>query len=116
MWCVYSRWRSRCCCSVSFSSCLVWIAMSSIYTESHPWVTSVQKIVFIIIWKVADEFVRPKNIMVGLNNPLGVRKVAFHSSPSLIQMLLYPQWTLTFVKSVQPLSLSITCGINGETL
>ncbi len=72
--------------------------------------------VFIIIWKVAGELVRLKNMTVGLNSPFGVRKVAFHSSPSLICILLYPQQTLTFVKRVQPLNLSMTWGISGEML
>jgi hypothetical protein len=54
------------------------------YTESHPCIISFWNIVFIIIWKVTGEFVRPKNITVGLNNPSGVRNTAFHSSPSLI--------------------------------
>ena len=40
-------------------------------------------VVFIIIWKVAGEFVRPKNIMVGSNSPSGVRNAAFYLSPSL---------------------------------
>src|SRR6266404_6107500 len=115
MWCVYSRWRSRCCCSVSVSSHLVWIAMSSIYTESHPWATSVRKMVFIIIWKVVGEFVSPKNITVGSNKPSGVRNAAFHSSPSLILMLLYPHRTSTFVKRVHPLSRLMTWGISGDT-
>jgi len=43
---------------------------------------------FIIIWKVAREFVSLKNITVGSNRPSGVRKAAFHLSPSLILMLL----------------------------
>ena len=64
------------------------MAMSSIYTDSHPCATSDRKIVFIIRWNVAGEFVRPKNITVGSNRPSGVRKAAFHSSPSLIRMLL----------------------------
>src|SRR6266478_10194442 len=105
-----------CCCSVSSFSRLVWMAMSSIYTDSHPWATSVRKIVFIIIWKVVGELVRLKNITVGSNNPSGVRKVAFHSSPSLIRILLYPHWMLTLVKRVHPRNQSITWGINGETL
>jgi len=64
--------------------------MLSIYTESHPWATSLWNIVFIIIWNVAGEFVKPKNMTVGSNSPSGVRDAAFHSSPSLMWMLLYP--------------------------
>src|SRR6266850_7895867 len=66
--------------------------------------------------KVAGEFVRPKNMTSGSNNPSGVRKAAFHSSPSLIQMLLYPHRILNFVNRVHPISRSTTCGINGDTL
>jgi hypothetical protein len=59
---------------------------------------------FIIIWKVAGKLVRPKNITVDLNSPSGVRKAAFNSLPSLIQMLLYPHCMLNFVKRVHPTS------------
>src|SRR6266481_6490667 len=89
--------------------------MSSIYTDNQPCATSVWKMVFIIIWNVAGEFVRPKNMTVGSNSPSGVRKVAFHSSPSLIWMLLYPHRMSTFVKRVHPCNLSMTWGIKGET-
>src|SRR6266446_3321621 len=89
--------------------------MSSIYTDNQPCATSVWKMVFIIIWKVAGEVVKPKNMTVSSNNPSGVRKVAFHSSPSLMRILLYPHRTSTFVKRVHPRSLSMTWGIRGET-
>src|SRR6266481_2472849 len=104
-----------CCCSVSCFSRFICTAISSMYTDNQPCATLVQKIVFIIIWKVAGEFVSPKNMMVGLNSPSGVRKAAFHLSPSLMRMLLYPHRTLTFVKRVHPRSLSMTCGISGDT-
>src|SRR6266478_6403938 len=91
------------------------MAMSSMYTDNQPWATSVRKMVFIIIWNVAGEFVSPKNITVGSNRPSGVRKAAFHSSPSLIRILLYPQRTSTFVKSVHTHSRSMTWGISGDT-
>jgi hypothetical protein len=71
--------------------------------ESHPWATCLQNILFIIIWNVVGELVRPKNITVGLKRPSGVKKVAFHSSPGLIRTLLYPHQTLNLVKRVQPL-------------
>jgi hypothetical protein len=89
--------------------------MSSMYTDNQPRATSFRKMVFIIIWKVAGEFVRPKNITVGSNSPSGVRNAAFHSSPGLMRTLLYPQRTSNFVNSVQPLSRSIVWGIRGET-
>src|SRR5260221_14288093 len=74
-----------------------------------------RKMVFIIVWKVAGEFVNPKNITKGSNNPSGVRKAAFHSSPSLIRMLLYPHRTSNLVNRVHPASRSITWGISGDT-
>ncbi|KIJ10925.1 hypothetical protein PAXINDRAFT_36638, partial [Paxillus involutus ATCC 200175] len=52
---------------------------------------------FIIVWNVAGELVRPKNITRGSNRPRLVRKAAFHSSPSLIRTLLYPQRTSSLV-------------------
>src|SRR5882724_7607014 len=51
------------------------------------------KMLFIIIWKVARLLVKPKNMTRGSNKPLFIQNVAFHSSPSLIHMLLQPQWT-----------------------
>ena len=68
----------------------MWIMPSSIKIENHPSMTYLQKNVFIIIWKVAGELVRPKNITIGLKSPSGVKNTAFHSSPGLIRMLLYP--------------------------
>jgi len=68
-----------------------------------------------MIWKVAGELVSPKNITVGSNSPSGVRKAAFHLSPGLILMLLYPQWTLTLVNNVHPANRLITNGMSGET-
>ena len=65
-------------------------------------------------WKVAGELVSPKNMTVGSNRPLLVWKAAFHLSPSLIRILLYPYYTLSLVKHVESLSLSISSGINGS--
>jgi len=85
-------------------------------TDVSPFATSGRNIVFIIIWKVARELVRPKNITVGSNNPLGVRKAAFHLSPGLIRMLLYPHRTSNLVNRVHPANWSMTEGIKGDTL
>ncbi|KAI0026790.1 hypothetical protein K488DRAFT_64477 [Vararia minispora EC-137] len=60
----------------------------------------------IIAWKVAGEFVRPKNITKGSKSPRLVLKAAFHSSPSLMRMFSYPQRTSTLEKIRAPLSLS----------
>jgi len=78
--------------------------------------TSDRNIVFIIIWNVAGELVSLKNMTVGSNSPSGVRNAAFHSSPGLIWMLLYPQQTSNLVNKVHPTSQSMTEGIRGETL
>ena len=43
-----------------------------------------------MVWNVAGEFVSLKNMTVGLYKPWLVWKAAFHLSPSLMQMLLYP--------------------------
>ena len=61
---------------------------------------------FIMVWKVAGEFVSPKNMTVGSKSPLLVWKVAFHSSPSFIRTLLYPQWKSNLEKTLDPFSLS----------
>jgi len=85
-------------------------------TDVSPFATSGRNIVFIIIWNVAGELVRPKNITVGSNSPSGVRKAAFHSSLGLIRMLLYPHQTSNLVNSVHPANQSMTEGIRGDML
>ncbi len=73
-----------------------------------------RKISFIIAWKVAGELVRPKNMTVGSKSPRFVRKAAFHSSPSLILMLLYPHRTSSAVKYLAFLSLSRSSEMSGS--
>ena len=80
-----------------------------------PTATPGRKMVFIIIWNVTGEFVSPKNITVGSNNPSRVRKAAFHLSPGLILILLYPQRTSTLVNNVHPANRLIADGMRGET-
>src|SRR5258708_38235778 len=92
------------------------MARSSIYSKSHPCTTCFQNIVFIIIWKVAGEFVRLKNMTVGLKSPSGVRKAAFHSSPGFMCMLLYPHHMSNLVNNVHPLRQSMVWGMRGEML
>jgi len=41
-----------------------------------------------MVWKVAGEFVNPKNITVGSNNPSGIMNAAFYLSPFFIHTLL----------------------------
>src|SRR5713101_5708436 len=69
---------------------------------------------FIMAWKVAGELVKPKNITQGSNMPWLVLNVAFHSSPSLIRTLLYPQWTSNLVKRDVSWSLSMTSDMRGS--
>src|SRR5712675_2944405 len=87
------------------------ISILSIYTISQPSQISSSNMAFIMAWKVAGELVIPKNMTVGLYNPSFVMKAAFHSSPSLICTLLYPQRTLNLVKSFFILTWLISCGI-----
>src|SRR5712671_6216181 len=75
------------------------MSMSSMYTVSQPSRISSSNMVFIMAWKVVEEFVIPKNMTVGSYNPSFVMKAAFHSSPFLIHTLLYPQRTSNLVKS-----------------
>src|SRR5260370_28916443 len=84
------------------------------YTESHPCTTCLRNMVFIIIWKVAGEFVSPKNMTVGSKSPSGVKNAAFASSPGLMRILLYPHLMSNFVKRLHPLRRSILWGIRGE--
>ena len=65
-------------------------------------------------WKVAGEFESPKNITVSSNNPFGVMNAAFHSSPSFIRMLLYPDQMSNFVNSLASLTLSMRSEMRGR--
>jgi hypothetical protein len=62
----------------------------------------VWKVSFIIIWKVAGELVRLAYITSGSKSSQLVWNLAFHLSPSQIQMLLNPHQTLSFVKNQAP--------------
>src|ERR1700677_965700 len=46
-----------------------------------------------MVWNVAGELQRPKNMTVGSKSPWRVLKAALCSSPSLMRTLLYPQRT-----------------------
>jgi hypothetical protein len=70
--------------------------------------------VFIIVWKVAGELVRPKNMTVGSKSPSFVMKAAFHLSSSLMRTSLYPHLTSIPVNRVHPLSQSINWGMRGS--
>ena len=70
--------------------------------------------VSIIDWKVLGELVSPKNMTVGSKSPLFVFKAAFHSSPSLIHILLNPFQTSTFEKSSTFATRSMSSDIKGS--
>src|SRR5882724_7005478 len=70
-----------------------------IHVDGHyPFINELLKMSFIIVWKVVGLFIKLKNITKGSKRPQFILKVAFHSSPSLICTLLYPQWMSSFVK------------------
>ena len=64
--------------------------MSSRYTMICPSPIRSFRMWFVNAWKVVSELVRLKNITVGSYRPLLVLKAAFHLSPSVMWMLLYP--------------------------
>ena len=86
------------------SSVFVKIKMSSKYTMTIPLAMTVQKTLFIMVWKVVGLLVIPKNITRGSKRLRLVRKAAFHSSPGLMCTLLKSQWTSSFVKYLAPQS------------
>ena len=79
----------------------------------HPSIM-LMKMASIIAWNVAGELHIPKNITVGLKSPQLVLKAAFHSSPFLIQTLLYPHLMSSFVKYLAPFNLSMISEIKGN--
>ena len=56
----------------------------------------------------------PKKMTVGSNSPRFVLNAAFHSSPSLIQILLYPHQMSSLVNYFAPFSLSMISEIRGR--
>jgi len=66
---------------------------------------------FIMLWKIADVLKKPKYITVVSKRPHLVINTIFHSSPSLMQTLLYPYLKLILVKIEALLSDSIKLAI-----
>ena len=89
------------------------IKMSSKYTITWPCCIRSPRMLFIIAWKVAGALEKPKYMTVASNRPRFVMNAVFHSSPSRMRTLLYPQRTLNLVKTVALTSLSITSEIKG---
>ena len=54
------------------------------------------KISFMNHWNIAGALVSPNGITKYSKVPYQVQKVVFHSSPSLMQILLYPAWRSIF--------------------
>jgi len=69
---------------------------------------------FIMVWKVAELLVIPKNITKGSNISQLVQKAAFHSSLGLMQTLLKSQWTSSLVKYLAPQSWNTNLEISGR--
>lgn len=90
------------------------IRMSSMYTMIRFPIISILKISSINAWKVAGELHSPKNMTVSSNSLRFVLNAAFHSSPFLIHMLLYPYRTSSLVKYQAPFSLSNRLATNGN--
>jgi len=66
---------------------------------------------FIMLWKIAGILKKPKYITVASKRPHLVINTVFHSSPSLIQILLYPHLKSILVKIKALLSDSIKLAI-----
>ena len=99
----------RCSSTVSVNT-----RISSMYTITCPSSICRFRMWFMNDWKVAGELVSPKNITVGSNRPRFVRNAAFHSSPSLIRILLYPHRMSIFEKTWAFFSLSMSSWISGS--
>ncbi len=70
--------------------------------------------VFIMVWNVAGELVRLKNITVGSYRPSLVMKAAFHRSSGLMSTSLYPHSMSKPVNKVQSRSWSISDRMRGS--
>ena len=70
------------------------------------------RILFIITWNIADEFVILKNIIVGLKNFTCIVNTLFHLSPFLILILLNLYYKFIFVNTFLLSILSIKSVIN----
>ena len=73
--------------------------ISSIKVAVFSWFTISWNRLFIIVWKVAGEFVSPKYITVSSYTPICVVNAIFYLSSSLILILLYLHLRSSFVKT-----------------
>src|SRR5258708_31736729 len=73
-----------------------------------------QRMLFIIIWKVAGELHSPKNMMSGSKSPQFMERATFHSFPSFCQTLLETPWRHKGVNHYQSPRLLDTSETNGS--
>jgi len=90
---------------VSTNTLFINIATLLLFTRSL-------RILFIIVWNIAGEFVIPKNITVGSNNSICVINAFFYSSSFLILTLLKLHHKSIFVNTFLLSILSIKSIIN----
>src|SRR6266567_3494617 len=102
----------------------LWYVRSSLVAmrilSMYPWTSSPnhalisRSSLFIILWKVAGAFLKPKFITIGSYCPKGVLNTPFGWSPSRIQILWYPHQISNFVNRVFPWSFSISGVMSGS--
>ena len=81
------------------SSFFVPIITSSIKLATSLVLIKFHRILFIIIWNVAEELVSPKNITVGSNKSSGVMNTTFYLSLYFIYTLLYLHYKSNLVNT-----------------
>ena len=81
-----------------FSSFFLTIISPMKFTTSPVLIKS-YRILFIIVWNIAGEFISPKNITIGLNNSFNIVNAAFHLSLSFIYILLYPYYKSNLINT-----------------
>src|SRR6266567_5596908 len=102
----------------------LWYVRSSLMamriSSMYPWTSSPyhaligRSSLFIILWKVAGAFLRPKFITIGSYCPNGVLNAPLNWSPSRIRMLWYPHQMSNLVNKVFPWSFSINGAMSGS--
>ena len=89
---------------INFSTISLWPFSISVLTNTSSINLTIflalmrfQRILFIIVWNIANKFVSLKNITVSSNDPSSVVNATFHSSSFLIHILLYSHLRSIFV-------------------
>ena len=97
-----------------FSSFSVLIIMLSIKLATLLVLMKSCSILFIMVWNVTGEFVRPKNITVSSNDPSSIMNATFHLSLSFIYTLLYSHLMSIFVNTFLVPIFSTMSNIRGK--